>query len=722
MAVASATEPLLKSQPDMSKLNAFTDITVTVTKHMAPRNTTGQMVVPTQRMTKEQLLAQMTQLPLMYGPGFYRFEATDTGGQGSDAWMVKLGTDVPPTQEAFPMAGPMVNPPVVGSGTPLDPGVQQIMPGWFFNETLGLLTTPWRETVQWRQGDALPKPPTTAGHLSVVPQSATPWNWQAQQGGWGNYPATTTESDKQIAALEARLTEERRERADAERRREDRDREERAREELKRDREAADARFEKILLALTSKPAGPTPAELESQRRIEDMERRHAEERRESQRKEEENLRRVEEQRREERINAQIAEQRRETERLIREMSTNRADPMMTLLGTVMQSQAATSAETIRTIRDASAQATAAAERGTVQVLELARASREGAVDSSKTVMEAMKGAMDMQSQVYSQLLDVAGSGNQPWWAGVVQEGVGKIGLIGQALAERNQQQQQAMAQMPQRRVVPMAPSQPGQQPVRMASGAAAAPLPAAAPIAQAPVAMRPAEAEYDAETEEFVFHDGWRVPQSVVQRDGWVAVLKRRRVPAPAPMAADTAARAHTNGAVHEAPVVVAAPVAPPPPAATRSRKSKRGRRGAAAAAAAVEPDAVEAPSLEQQVSTLAGLREVEPEDALEAVAPLTDDMLFGALMPYVLDLRAKVASGRLPEEKAAEFVLGTRAYANSFGAAPPPAFELLAAGQLSVLVERLIPEAPEEYKDGVVEIMEASLQAENGGAVAEQ
>jgi hypothetical protein len=719
MAVATAT-PLLKSHPDVSKLNTFTGYVVQVTKHLGPKGTPGTSVVPTQRMTKDALFALQTMLPVQHGAGYYMFDVTDEGGTGADSWMVKLGADVPgATQEAFPMAGPMITPPGASpTGAPLDPSVQQIMPGWFFNETLGLLTTPWRETVQWRQGDPLPKPPSTAGHLSVVPPNATPWNWQGQAGGWGGYPATNTDSDKQIAALEARLAEERRERAEAERRREERDREDRAREEAKRDREAAEARFEKLLLTLTAKPAGPTPAEIEAQRRADELEHRLNEERREAQRKEEE-------QRREDRINAQIAEQRRETERLIREMSSNRADPMLTLLTTVMQTQATASTETIRTIRDASAQATAAAERGATQVLELARASRDGAVDSSKTVMEAMKGAMDMQSQVYSQLLDVAGQGNQPWWAGVVQEGVGKIGLIGQALAERNQQQQQQQQamQLPQRRApqpMPMAP-QAGQPAARMAPGpTAAAPLPPA-PSGPAPVASRPADADYDNETDEFVFPDGWRVSAADVQRVGWAAVLRKRRAPAPVqatngitvtpPIPAPS-----TNGVVHEIPIEAVDPVVVAVPSA-KPRKAKRARK------ARHEAMPTEAAPPVQQVSTLEGLRETAPKDALEAIEPLDDQMLFGALMPYVTDLRAKVSSGRLPEEKAAEFVLGTRAYANSFGAAPPPAFELLAAGQIAVLIERLLPDASEEYKDGVVQIMEERLEAENGGAaVAEQ
>jgi len=703
MAVA-APIPLLKSIPDMSRLNTFTGYMVTVTKHTGPKGTPGTSVVPTQKMTKDNLLALQATLPIQHGAGYYQFDVTDEGGTGTDAWMVKLGSDVMPTQEGFPMAGSTPFAPAAPAvpGAPLDPSVQQIMPGWFFNEQLGLLTTPWRETVQWRQGDPLPKPPVSgaaASHLQVVPPNAAPWNWPPQQqgwGGWGGYPANTGESDK-IAQLEARLAEERRQREMDELRAESRRRDE---ENTRRMEEQA-RRFEALIEKVTSKPSGPTEAELRAQREVEETRRRLEETERRREESERETRRREEERAREERIQKQIEDQRRDTERMLRELSSNKSDPMLTLLGSIIQTQSASSAETIRTIRDASAAATAAAERGTAQVLELARTSREGAVESSKTVMESMKGVMDMQAQVYSQLLDVAGQGNQPWWANVVQEGVGKIGLIGQALMEQRQQQaQQPQVMMPApqaRRIAPAQPMRPTGAPI---------PQPAApvgmAPVSAAPqLAGRPADAAYDQEKDEFVFPDGWRVPAAQVQRDGWPATIKRRHLPAPAPMPIDAAA---VNGATSGAPVSVVPPAAAPAPK-KRSRKKNGPDKDAAT-----------------QASTFEGLRGMDPEACYDTLKPLDDQMLFGALLPYVQDLRDKVAAGKLPEEKAAEFILGTRAYATSFGGAPPPAFELLAAEQLDVLVERLLPDAEEDYKEGVVEIMETTLEAENNGTVAQQ
>src|SRR5262245_60335748 len=107
MAVANTTPPLLKSQPDMGKINAWPGLIVGVTKHLGPRGTPGHSVVATQRMTKEDLLSLQVRLPLQHGSGYYLFQVTDEGGTGEDQWMVKLGSapDSSPT-EGIPMAGP----------------------------------------------------------------------------------------------------------------------------------------------------------------------------------------------------------------------------------------------------------------------------------------------------------------------------------------------------------------------------------------------------------------------------------------------------------------------------------------------------------------------------------------------------------------------------------------------------------------------------------------
>lgn len=708
MAVTPAV-PMLKSQPDMSKLNAFAGYMVSVTKHLGPKGTPGTAVVPTQKMPLDQLLALQVNLPLRYNAGYYQFTVTDEGGTGSDEWMVKLGTEVAPTQEALPMVGQPPYPPPM-PGAPLDPDVKQIMPGWWYNDVLGFLTTPWRETVTWRQGDPLPRPPATAnaGHLSLVPPNATPWNWQQQPGGWGGYPATETKSPE-LEAMKLQMAEDRRRTEESDRRREEREREDRRADEAKRDREASEARFEKLVTLLTTKPAGPSEGEQrllreteETRRRLEESERRAAEDRKETQRQ----------------ADQRAAEERhREEMRLVREeikaATANKTDPMMTLFGTILQTQSATATETARMIRETGDRAAAASERSATQVLDLARSQKDSANESSKTVLEGMKGLMEMQTGVYNQLLEVSGSGNQPWYAGVLQEGVGKIGLLGQAILERNQQQAQQPQYVPPQRIVQGRPvqQQPGMRPMP------GQPVPQQVAAPAPPPNTRPPDAEYDPATEEFVFPDGWRVNQALVQQTGWVAVLKRR----PQPNAAAPAAPAPVNGTngatatpVAAAPPMVVVPdaILPPAPAAKPTKANKKKRR--TAATPEPEPESALTPPANGKGYSTEEIRAMDPEQIEEVVNALDDAMLFGGMLTYVVDLRKRAASG-LSVAKAAEFILGTRQYIHSFGASPPPAFELLAAEQLEVLVDRLLPDAPEEYQDAVIEIMEKQLAAEN-------
>ena len=364
MAAAPVTQPLLKSQPDMSKLNTFTGYTVGVTKHLGPRNTPGSSVVATQTMTKEALLALQATLPLKEGPGYFLFQVTDTGGTGEDQWMVKLGVDssVPQQQEGYPMAGPgfpgQYPAPSMPPAAPLDGDVKQIMPGFFFNEGLGLLRTPWGETVPWRQTDAWPKAPTgSATHLASVPASATPWNWPPQQGSsWGGYPiggGSSSEVETLKAELveqkrqremdelradqrrrddEQRRREEERDRKDSERIAEDRRREDQRREEARRyeDQRAKEmqAMFER-LTALTAKPAGPSEHEQRIERELLEEKRRREDGEREA-------ARREEDRRRDEQHRTELAAMNERVERTLREASATRTDPMMTVFKEVL--------------------------------------------------------------------------------------------------------------------------------------------------------------------------------------------------------------------------------------------------------------------------------------------------------------------------------------------------------------------------------------------------
>ena len=572
MAVAPATQPLLKSQPDMSKINAFeTGITTTVTKHQAARGTPGALVFPTQTISKEELMSLQVTLPLKNGPGYYAFTVTDAGGAGEDAWMVKLGVDptVPQQQEGYPMAGPVFpgqHPAAPAMPlAPLDADVKQISPGWFFNESLGFLTTPWRETVAWRIGEALPKPPASAGHLTAVPPTATPWNWPPQQGGWGGYPVTGSSSE--IDALKAELAESKRqaelaemraeqrrrdderERREAERLAEDRRREEdrtrreeQRREEDRRREETRTKEMAELIAKLTTK-SGPSEHE---QR----LEREMVEERRRREDSEREATRREEDRRREEQHRTEMREMTERFERGLKEAAANKVDPVMTVFKEVLISQQASSAATLQTMREAASATAAVAERNAItpqQVMEMVRTTRDGASESSKTVMETMRGLMKTQQEVMTSMIEIAGQGQQPWYAGALQEGLNKVGTIGTAMMERNaqvaaqqEQQQRMQAQMAAARaraaavapIVTAAP--PPAAPQLRPAGPARAVAPTPPPPSPTPglagraqhTGGRPEGTTYDKKRDLFILADGREVANSVVQASGWTEVL----------------------------------------------------------------------------------------------------------------------------------------------------------------------------------------------------
>jgi hypothetical protein len=761
MAAGPVTQPLLKSQPDMSRINSFeTGITTTVTKHQAARGTPGVLVFPTATISKEELLALQVTLPLKNGSGYYAFTVTDAGGSGEDAWMVKLGVDptVPQQQEGYPMAGPpFPGQPVAPPAAPLDSDVKQIMPGWFFNEALGFLTTPWRETVAWRNGEPLPKPPTPAGHLASVPANATPWNWQQPQpGGWGGYSVGGS-SSSEIDALKAELAESNRrremdelkaeqrrrddeaarreqERIAEDRRREDQRlaREEQRRAEDQRREEARAKEMAELIAKLTAKPAGPSEHE---QR----LEREMLEEKRRREDGERENLRRDEDRRRDEQHRAELAAMNERVERTLREATANRNDPMMTVFKEVLISQQASAAATMQTMREASAATAAVAERNAItphQVMEMVRTTRDGASESSKTVMETMRGLMKTQQEVMTSMIEIAGQGNQPWYAGAIQEGLNKVGMIGTAMAEQNAQKQQ-LAEM--QRV------QAQQQAQARARAAAAAqvivtPPPSAAPtplrsvptggrIAATPAPPsvtpgldgraqhtggRPEGTSFDKKRDVFILADGREVSNAIVSANGWGPVLAMsphdEHAPKfPAGAAPAVAAAPHVNG----------------------SGKKPRGRRAVVVAAPAVEvlepevmPIAAEppAPPANGQGYTILELREMEADQIRLVVNPLPDAALFGPLLPAIADLRAKVDRGMLAD-KAAESILGSRQYLARFGDGQlPPAFELLMAEHYEVLVERLLPNATDEYRQLVAAMLEEQIDAESGDSGEEQ
>lgn len=670
-ATATPIEKLLPSQPDVTALNAFTGYTVTVTKHQQPRNSPGAMVVTTQQMSKQQLLDLQMSLPLQHGAGYYRFEVSDTGGAGDVKWMLKSGSDIP--EAPF-----MTTVPTQSTASPVPTGddVANLGNGYFYNSTLGTLTTPWRQIYSWTQGQPFPTPPTPANGVQspqMAPAANTPWSSPGMPflpPGFG-YPNA---DDNRVRELEARLANETRQRESEQRAREaDNQREEmrRQREESDRRHEETTRRFEMLVAKLAEKPTGPDP-------HVERLERELAE-----------NKRQQDQRDREDRLRGEMRTMQENTDRLFRELTANKQDPMIPMLSQIMTASQTAAAQSVEAIRESVATASASSERQTQSLLAqisstvmspaavismLQSAKGEGA-EFSRSMMQSMKELMGTQKEVFGQLLEVAGNAGQPAWVGLAQQAMEKIGTIGAAVAESRaqaQQPQQVQRQQPQQVRGP-APQQ------RVAQ-------------AQQPQQVRGPESPAE---ERARLADGVTHLRPVPQTTTHAAPLNG--VTGPATAAPETAAPVVVE--------VIAPAVVPPEARAPRSSRPRSRRRRVVAGDAPL---------------TGAEIRELDPKQLaadLRKTLP-TDEAMFTTLIAAVKQLRDNVSL--LQPDQMAGYVLQGRDNVAASGQLPvPPALELLFAEQYEVLIDRLLPNASAEYRAAVVEQLGTLIAAETGGTV---
>jgi len=447
MAVTAA--PLPKSQPDISKLNTFTGYVVTVTKHLGPRNTVGTGIISSKTMSKEALLALPEQLPSLpgAGPGYYSFSVADAGGTGDDMWLVKLGPDLPQQQESY-MAGPGSNGTTPSNGfagapnVPMDgAAVTQILPGWYYNSALGLLYTPWRETVSWSQGEPLPKAPAHAqqSHSQLPTPSASPWG--PQPGQWGGYPVN--DDNSKTKQLEAQIAEMRREREMTDMRAEQRRVQDETTKRIEQQSTMFAQMFDKLASAISEigkTPKGPSEELRAIQAQNEALQRQMEQDRRDAQAREQASQTREEMRRMKE-----------DTDRMIASITANKSDPMLTMMMQMMSQSNQSAMEAVKAIQASTSTANTSAERqvaslveqmrGTIisplQMMEMMRSSRGDGAEMSKMVLETTKEMNALQRNVFEQLLDASSSGGQPPWLQAVQAAMDKIGPIGAAIAER---------------------------------------------------------------------------------------------------------------------------------------------------------------------------------------------------------------------------------------------------------------------------------------------
>lgn len=638
-------EPTAKSTPDVAKINAMSGRMVTVTKLVKGA---ARLVQPAwKNVTVDQIQGLHVSLPLQHGGGTYKFEVSEIDGKESDTWTVRLGTDLPEGFSGGDM-GPTL--PNVSAGDAAANSID-IGGGYRYNETLGVLVTPAREIHQWRPGQALP------GALNT-PQNQNPQNWfaggQTMPGpfgspwatGWGGYPAWSSGdegSNSQVKALEKQLQTERERRQEDERRRE-MDTLRGAMEKLVADN---NAKFETLVRTLTETThKGPSEAEKA--------------------------LEKMEAQRREDNLRAEMREQQNKFEILIRELSTNKQDPMLTLLGTMLQTQQQGATATAQAIKDT---AVAAAE----QAKENARMLSERLGSSTLTPermlemiriakdqtgnTEMMKGALDMYKNLFGMSQDVLKmqaemyqQSGEPAWVGIAQQAVDQVGRVANVYASKKaEQEMMARAAAAQRQRV--------QQPIQQ-------PAPAAAPrrMVAAPPAAPPAPMSDDALR-----------AQAESQSDKSLGAGRKKK-----------------NGAS-----------GPARPAPARRRR----------AAAQQPPPEPEVEEEEEEKSPSQQLIEASTEDVRAITDALSDEIFFGPFHQNVMELRAAIDS--LKPEEVANFVLRAQAAAGGYGELPP-CLEMLVTDHIDILVDRLLPQSSRQYRIAVgdaIRIQMRAGQADEGG-----
>lgn len=691
MAVSTPTIPLPKGEPDITKLNTFTGHTVQVTKYQQPRGGMGSTLVTPTEMPLPEILRLMTSLPIINGPGFYKFTVSDTGGVGDDVWMTKLGPD---TQEAQVAA---VQTAINGTsgGPPVSEGVRNLGHGFMYDMSTGLLTTPWRQIVQWSEGQPLPQAPAQLGGAA-----STPWSGGGQgQGGWGAWPAIDTGDSTRVKQLEAQLTEQNRQREM-----------DRLRDDIRLQQEATNKAIMALAEKLTARPTGPSEETRVLEARLADETRRR-----------EESERRAADEARELRRQQEMREMEARFERSMRELAGNKTDPMLPLLANMLTSMQATSAETIRAIKETTESQASAASQGVqllvqhlssnavspVQLMGMIAAAKGDGAEATRTILGTAKDALAMQKDFFGQMLDVANQGGQPAWVGVASAALEKIGTIGAALAERNaqqaqaQQQQQQAQQRQQRQPQQFRPMTVASQPqVSQMNGTPA--LNPSAPIVIPPhpgadrpgrvdTGDRPEGTKYDTASDTFILTDGRRVKHSDVVANGWKAVLTNPHE--------FMTAQATSIVQPPAGPTLVSVPTenVMPPVSAKRGRPKK--------------PKDVPPPPVDPAGYSIAEMREHSSDEIELVCRKLTDEDFFGpTLFPYVQQLRAaSLAPGEVAEQ-----IVKAREQMISAKLVMPPAMEVLEALHVEVVIDRLLPDHDDGYRSAVVDGVEGLMGVE--------
>lgn len=362
------------------------------------------------------------------GGGAYHFQAVDAAGVTME-WQ---GT-------WSPHVYPMKRPPPLAAGAPvfsqipvvLQPGIpqqQQSQPlgqaptGGSWPSALGYAAAPAPAPQMAQPTYYTPPPPPAQQQQPAFPfgQTNAPWNNPWGLPTWSPPPpvATPLPAPSGESTVLRRLEEENRALREEGRRREE---EQRRREDDRRREDTLNQRFgmiEQTLSKLTElatrpvaapAPTGPTPEIIELQRRLED-------ERRERERQAADHIRerdKLERDRRDAELRAEMKESSERNERLLREMSTSKTDPIIEMVKESARQHAETVREMARSSKEI-ADKLAPMIMPPQFVASLVKDNSSGSEQVIRNMGSMMTTMFELQKNVFSQLAEMGGRGESP--------------------------------------------------------------------------------------------------------------------------------------------------------------------------------------------------------------------------------------------------------------------------------------------------------------------
>jgi len=715
-----ATLEAPRSTPDLQKLSGMGSRTLNITK-LTSRSGAGLSVITGKKnVSVEEITNLHTLLPNLpgAGPGTYKFEVFDETGPEKDTWTTRLGPDISP--EAPNMAIDFTG--GAGAGIPGAgaPGSARFIGnGYYYDDALQLLITPGKQAIPWKPGEPFPGtvPAAAAAAASPWGPAASPLPpWMQMPGawpgsgwgavpGWGSMPATggsEDETKREIRELKAQLEE---------RNREDAHKAEMT--ALREEMRASNAALTAALGKLTEAPRGPSPEVEALKTQLAATEKRFSDE-----------TARNEAARREDTIRAEIkanADRADASTRELRDALKDRPDPMAPLITQMLSSQQAASSAALAAVSSATEAAADASKESMRMMTErfgtslltpermesiLKLAKDNGPNDlMNQGVLNMYKTLFGMSQDVLRQQAEIYNSAGGPAWVGPVQQGLEQVGKIAQAYAARKAESETeaeiAAAREAKKAEVDEArrrneearvarANAEAQANARRRAAAATAGNPAAAAAAAAAASGRPLTADEERElAAQQVFRGADRTAAS--PKNG--------------------AGNGASNGAGKPAAAAAAAPAAAAPP--------KRRNRAADAPVAPAAPAAVAAdyipPGGEEPEDNVVAMHPAPdisklPTEALRGIVDaMNDEEFFGPFESQVKKLR----SAAMPPDEAANAVLASRSYFAGYGEVLP-AIELLQAGHIDLLCERLFPASPQPYRAAVADSIRVQLAAE--------